>query len=309
MGKLILHHLPGRPWLIQKFALLPPNVKGAITTLFAQEILGSANINAPVTTNLGINNTFRISIPYYAPGFILFGTPEEYRGERGPLDLSLVLSQKCSVFLDVGAHVGYYIYFLRGRGSNVPIHFFEPNEELYSLIKQNVNENHLDDIAGYNLALGDRCGRADFHLNISDPSSSSLDTYFIEKHRTIKTEINISTLDRFVETHNLKNIIVKVDVEAAEKQFLDGSAAALHVISYLIIEILGPAFQDGVVNRLIEAGFEAYYINDHKLEHTTDGTFNYIPFEYNWLFCREKPKQLQELVCQAGFEVISDSLS
>jgi FkbM family methyltransferase len=293
IAKQIVKILPGRHWLVRFGAQLPPIFKMPFVTRLCGAIQRSLSIGDPVVTNLGISSALNITLPSNTPGHILFGTPTQYRGERGALNLSLLLCRNCSVFLDIGANLGYFTYFLRGSGAQLPIHFFEPNTELYTLIDKNVRNNNLVDITGHQVAIGDKCGQAEFYLNLTDSSSSSLETYFVVKHKVKQTQVDIRTLEAFVKEHDLQRICVKVDVEAAEFQFLNGSRDVLNEISYLIIEVLAPAIEQGFISKLIAEGFKAYYINDFTLQHSVDGSFRYVPPEYNWLFCRENPTQLQ----------------
>jgi hypothetical protein len=99
---------------------------------------------------------------------------------------------------------------------------------------------------------------------------------------------------------------VKVDVENAEASFIDGAATEHERIKFLLIELLEPAIRSGIVSRLIhEWGVQAYYINDHSLEHSTDGSFEYTAPQYNWLFCKLDPHQLAARLRGTRFCVVS----
>jgi len=303
MTKRFFRVLPGMHMLVRIGAQLPPKLKSRFLVRLFGAIQNSLNSDDPVMTNLGIQSTLRVRVPSNTPSFILFGTPMQYRGERGPLHLALALCTYSRVFLDIGANLGYYIFFLRGNRAKIPIHFFEPNPELYTLIDNNVFANDLKDVIGHRLAIGNICGKVDFYLNLSDYSSSSLTKYFAGKHEVMHTQVDSTTLEEFVKANNLHNICTKIDVEAAESLVLEGSRDILNEISYLIIEVLAPAINEGFIAQLIAEGFEAYYINDYSLEHSVDGTYQYVSPEYNWLFCRESPSELQAKLRYSGIIV------
>src|SRR3954451_3783774 len=85
-----------------------------------------------VTTNLGICSSYRITFKHPAENTYLFGRPECCPGESGALFLSRLLMNKCSAFVDIGAHRGYFTFFVReGHIQGKPIFFFEPNPELF----------------------------------------------------------------------------------------------------------------------------------------------------------------------------------
>ena len=70
------------------------------------------------------------------------------------------------------------------------------------------------------------------------------------------------------------------------------------------MEMLGPAIKQGMPLRIVqELGFHAYYIHDYQLEHSKDGSFEYVAPFYNWLFCRETPEELKRLL-DARFTVV-----
>lgn len=302
--KRAVNILLGWRWVIRLGAQLPPKLKRQVVTKVCDSVRSSLDINEPILTNLGMCSGSKVMLPPYSPGFMLFGTPSQYRGERGALNLALILSSGCGVFLDIGANLGYFTYYLRANGANLPVHFFEPNPGLFASINDNViQSDFLHDVTGHQLAMGDRCTLSKFYLNLTDHFSSSLEPYFSSDHDVSIVEVECTTLEAFVKKTAFKNICMKVDIEASEFKFLDGARGVLDDVSYLIIEILGPAIEQGFVKKLIEMGFNAYYINDFSLEYSEDGSFRYVAPEYNWLFCREDVGQLQSRLKGSTFDV------
>jgi methyltransferase FkbM-like protein len=117
---------------------------------------------------------------------------------------------------------------------------------------------------------------------------------FSHRHHTASVDVKIRSFADLADHLQLDRACVKVDVEGAEAAFLRGASGALNRIAYLIIEVLGPAHQHHFVRNVIaRTGFQAYYINDYRLEPSDDGGFTYQAPEYNWLFCRERPDALQ----------------
>jgi hypothetical protein len=105
---------------------------------------------------------------------------------------------------------------------------------------------------------------------------------------------------------SLENVCIKVDVENAESDFFAGATDALDRINYLIMEVLGPAHAAGFIQQVMRTPFHAYYINDYTLEFSSDGSFEYCPPEYNWLFCREDPASLAKLLADSGLKVVAN---
>jgi FkbM family methyltransferase len=255
-------------------------------------------------TNLGLPGGLRVTLAEPVADVVLFGRPGQYVGERGALALAGALSREAGVFLDVGAHVGYFTFYVRcAARCPVPIHYFEPNPALYRQLARNVAASGLADVHGHPEALGARSGRARFHLNLSDPLSSSLSEEFTRTHRVEPIEVPVLTLADVVATHRLERLGLKVDVEGSEREFLAGARPVLDRVAFLVIEVLGPAVQEGFVQELRGLGFEAYYVNDRRLEHSPAGRFDYRPPQYNWLFCRHRAPELRRRLAGSGLTV------
>ena len=112
---------------------------------------------------------------------------------------------------------------------------------------------------------------------MSDRLSSSLTEMFRVTHDTIETDVEVVSFGDFCRRERLENVCAKVDIEGAEFEFLEGARDDLWRMSFLIIEVLGPAISKGFVQALRKAsGMEAYYINDRRLEHSVDGTLGAV---------------------------------
>jgi len=299
-----LGSMPLQERLVGRGALLPPALKIPSVTRILRIMNSTLPLNSEITTNLGIaGEGYRIVLPRTASDIALFGTPMQYFGERGPLALARALCDRSDAFLDVGAHIGYFVFFVRGRGASLPIFYFEPNRTLFDCIEKNVRRNELGEVRGFCTAVGATSGRSKFYLDLTDPLSSSLTTFFAPQHQVSEIDVDVITIRDFLETRSYQRLCVKVDVEAAEFQFLEGCEGVLDRLAYLIIELLGPAIQAGFVPAAISKGFHAYYINDFELVHSTEGSFQYVAPQYNWLFCREEPGTLKQLLAGAGLDV------
>jgi FkbM family methyltransferase len=216
------------------------------------------------------------------------------------------LARQSDGFVDIGAHVGYFTFFVRARiDASKPIYFFEPDPELFEIIEQNVRSNSLVNVHGFREAVGaSNQPTATFYKNLSDSSSGSLETTFQIKHHVEPIEVSVTTYTAFAARVGLRNACVKVDVEGAEQQFIDGARASIGSISSLIMEVLGPAVEAAFVQHMMSGtGYAAYYINDYALEYSPDGSFVYSPPQYNWLFCRDNPTQLRARLAGTRFRV------
>ena len=286
--------------MAQRLALLPPALRVPFLVRVSQLVIEHSDVDrfAFLTTNLGISPRYRLRIGTDAPLPYFFGTPANSVGEVGALHLVRHLSERTDAFIDVGSYHGLYIFYLRHwNPDGVPIHFFEPVPRLFEEIQGNVRACGLPRVSGRCAALGAAAGAADFYVDLSDSSSSSLHDHFTHIHHCEPSTVTVETLDSFVTQHTFKRITVKVDVENAEFDVLRGAVGSRDTIAYLVMEVLGPAARAGFVRAVhAELGLQSYYINGLQLEHSLDGSFRYQKSQYNWLFCREDPERLRDLL-------------
>lgn len=289
-----LESLPAASYLLWLGGQLPPALRSRSSARFLAALARRhCDGDRLVPTNYGIARGLQCFVPsshFHAR----FGKPAFYTGERGALELASVLCRSSDAFLDVGAHLGFFTFYVRTTGSaTIPIHFFEPDPDLFRLLERNVLGNRLTRVIGHQAAIGAVDGTARFYANRTDCFSGSLTAEFADRHEVAEIEVRVRCFADVARELNLTHACVKVDVEHAEAEFIEGARGALERIAYLIIEILEPAHVRGFVPELMaRGGFNAYYINDYTLEHSRDGGFTYRSPEFNWLFCREGPDDL-----------------
>lgn len=297
--------LPMKRRVMQAAALAPTVLKGAYLERTFRPLLGLPEFAGHTfLTNLAVPG-HRLRLDASAGSIALFGSPRAYLGEHGALELMRALISDCRAFVDVGAHRGYFTLLAHAttRGK-LPIHFFEPNPKLFEALAAAVEANGLERIHGHDAALGAAAGRQRFYVLPESDYASSL----VQPDAALPSapiDVQVDTFDDFVRREGLDDLFVKVDVENAEPHFLDGAASEAGRIRYLVIELLAPAIAQGLVNQIRERhGFHAYYINDLRLEHSPDGSFQNALHQYNWLFCRLAPTALRKRLARSRFEVV-----
>src|SRR5262245_21449677 len=158
--------VPYRAALLRASARLPPRCRS--WTTYRLLVAASRRIPAAgdtMVTNFGIASHLRCEAPT-TQVMALFGKPTLYRGERASLELAARFSSRCDAFLDIGAHMGFFTLFVRSRTHReLPIHFFEPDPDLYALLNRNVRANKLDRVFGHEVAIGACEGRSRFFVN------------------------------------------------------------------------------------------------------------------------------------------------
>ncbi len=122
----------------------------------------------------------------YARGSHMYGLIDKgglsYEAEVTALLLSLLGSADKSVFLDVGANIGYFPILMGGiLGNRCEITAFEPSPMLFSMCKQGLENNNID-AKVCDIALSDSIGKASFYLSAQSDTSNSLNPDF-RKHK------------------------------------------------------------------------------------------------------------------------------
>ncbi|MCU1228895.1 MAG: methyltransferase FkbM family, partial [Acidobacteria bacterium] len=156
---------------------------------------------------------------------------------------SLIEQSEGNVFLDVGAHYGFYAAFLAqalSRRAGARVLAFEPDAKSFACLERTVAASRGSvDVAAVRMAVGDFDGNVTLHRaagaacahTYSDASSSSFDTAPIRRLDTLAQEL-LRDGDRIA--------FMKVDIDGAEPSLLRGAARTLEQHRPLVFMEFGP---------------------------------------------------------------------
>ena len=133
--------------------------------------------------------------------------------------------------LDVGANIGdATLHMARLVGPSGRVHAFEPAPSPSARLREHVAANHFQDrVTIHVVALADKAGTASFSFASPAAENQGMGSLVSHDNEVVskQTQVNLQTLDAFVEEHVLQSIgLVKVDIQGAEPLFLRGGAAA-----------------------------------------------------------------------------------
>jgi FkbM family methyltransferase len=158
------------------------------------------------------------------------GHPGMITGDYEPEETALArkLLQECGIFINVGAHVGYYC--LHALQLNKQVLAFEPIERNIHYLLKNICANNFQHLAEvYPLALSSYSGIIDiWGGGGSTGTGASIVQGFSGNPASYVRKVPVSTLDRIVyPVLGNKKPFIMVDVDGAEYDLLLGAQAVL----------------------------------------------------------------------------------
>jgi FkbM family methyltransferase len=151
----------------------------------------------------------------------------------GTEELLASLLQHKGVFLDVGAHIGYYSLYMLPRVTAV--YAFEPDPRVRVFLEKNLSGKPNAEVLP--IAVSSAPGKARFtlegntdvsHLSKGDEESAN------------QIEVDVTTLDAFAASHNLVVEAIKIDAEGFDTEILQGGLTLLTQQRPLVVTEASP---------------------------------------------------------------------
>lgn len=250
------------------------------------------------------NRSFKmLSTPRYLNHYLHNGY-EDFSAE-----LLLNLSKDGMVFVDIGAHHGFYTLLVGTRQRNSKVFAFEPVPENYEVLKKNVETNNLKNVEIYNLALSEREEIRRFHIT---KDSGWCGFYAHPLAKTLREiEVKAVALDSFLREIPKVPLIIKIDVEGHEIYVLEGMKGIIEAATDLMFfiefnpdSLKSAGFRpEELLEKIDQLGFDIYFIDDegretYKARQEDFGDwkryFGEVNFKKNYfnLLCQRKRKSL-----------------
>lgn len=188
----------------------------------------------------------------------------KYEDLEYPLIRNLI--EKCDVFVDVGANIGYYTCVGLNRGKRVVS--IEPKRSNLDVLYQNMTINKWEnDCQIYPVGVSDKQGLA--LLYGATGTAASLIGGWAGHWKCFRETIPVLTLDQILGVcRDDDNVFVKIDVEGLELKVLEGAQHLLKRLKHStwLVEIclseyhprgLNPHFRE-TFQMMWQNGFEAY---------------------------------------------------
>jgi FkbM family methyltransferase len=240
--------------------------------------LGLKHVSAPAAVQR-VTDFFLYNLRYMRPGLVR----ADLRGDKfliqlnDPCQYDLVLGihepevvesivsslKEGMTFLDVGTNVGYYTLLgARCVGTSGKVVALEPDPEVLAVLRRNIETNMLENVQVVHGAASGTCGRA----KLGRARSSSYSTGLYCEDAATWIEVPRYSLDAVVSELEIGAIdLVKLDVEGAELEVIEGMSTILRVNRPMVImELHG--HPDGVkahpaIQKLKHAGYNVRHIS------------------------------------------------
>ncbi len=153
---------------------------------------------------------------------------------------------KIDLIIDVGSHKGE---FIKNATKYIPFkkaYTFEPQKYIFEILKKNLNKDNR--IMHNNIGIGDIKGKKIITINkltsTSTLSEIDEDSFFLkiknlllkQKKENDSYEVETETIDEYFKDLELKNSLLKIDVEGYELNVLKGAQNTIKKIDFVLIE-------------------------------------------------------------------------
>lgn len=184
-------------------------------------------------------------------------------------------------FLDVGAHFGYFTLMASALvGNSGKVLAIEPSKGSFELLKGNVEGNK--NISIFHRAVSDKQETVDFYefpILYSEYNALDIEKFqgedWIKKYNPAKTSVAAVTIDGFLQENNCRPAMIKIDVEGAEVQAINGGVTTWAASKpVLVMEYLDEGEESSyatAADMMYSNGYQSYMIlQDGTLQETTD---------------------------------------
>jgi len=182
------------------------------------------------------------------------------------------------VVADVGAHIGFYSLLAAREAPHASVVAFEPDPYNAAALRANVRRSGAQNVRVIERAVADRARRASFRQNDAT-TGSSLIPRVVGLGPARDIEVDTTTLDAELGDLTGRRLLLKLDVEGAERLALRGAAGSLRDAAAVtaIVELHPAALHEaGTTPRELVADLETLGLAPRYLD---EASYSVIPLD------------------------------
>jgi FkbM family methyltransferase len=188
--------------------------------------------------------------------------------------LEKIFSIKKLLFVDCGANYGFYSLFVASLSKSNKIFSYEASKEVFNSLKENILLNNFQNIESRNLAVASEKGKKlNINQSINDWENSIVHQDFVKKNTQ---EVITTNLDEELNDINMNDFlcVIKIDVEGAELEVMQGSKSIINnykpliIIEFSIYNLKNIEDQNKMKNFLLNSNYSIFdvFLNEEKFE-------------------------------------------
>jgi len=169
------------------------------------------------------------------------------------------------VIIDVGAHAGVFTVKSARSANRGRVVALEPHAGNFRYLQENLRLNGIANVTALKLAAYSEPGRLHLYLNPEHSDCHSITERQANHDRFKKVPIIATTLDELKQKLGLDHIdLIKIDVEGAEIQVLQGATNTLDVCSRVCVAAYHAEDQAiAIAGYLTERGFSTFTLDNY----------------------------------------------
>jgi FkbM family methyltransferase len=184
-------------------------------------------------------------------------------------DLLSSVLRGAGLFVDIGAHYGFFSLLARSRNPELEVIAIEPTPATCAVLKRNVEEFGKSSIPVHQLAVSECEGQANFNISLASDNCSFYETYAA----TLRSiEIETTTVDALLEDREACPLVIKIDVVGHELAVLKGMSKILErfsdikmIVKYNEETLRAAGLQPkSLLQYLDKLGFDIYSLDEYR---------------------------------------------
>lgn len=203
-----------------------------------------------------------------------------------------LISMNIDAIIDIGASNGGFVKKIRTLFPDVPITSFEPLKESFQQLILNNSEDK--NFKAFNIALSNKKGEVDFYMSSRSGCSSLLEMSDLHKKAypetssIVKITVETDVLDNFINEINGSSLMLKIDVQGAEKFVLEGGVKMLNKIKVVFMEVnFVETYKDCIlINESIKL-MESFGFKFRGIENVSQSIYNGLFLQGDAFFIKE----------------------